>query len=197
MSPQNYSITYFAEHAERSNHDVINRFLQRDKYSCLILWEHIEGDVVFSEDRYWVIDYRIYQPAQDSKSKVDHLLDMLNNAIYSSNIAFSTVFFNIWYTTHKIMAHIDSLNEIDYAPLKANRNVSKVNSNEKYQHVSTLSMADYKKKNRTLIHVKEFPKDMNATLFQFTISTNRVDYIITNDKIQNTTQTVQDAYSMR
>ena len=38
---------------------------------------------------------------------------------------------------------------------------------------------------------------MDVNLFQFTISTNRVDYIISNDKIQKTAQTVQDAYSMR
>ena len=63
------------------------------------------------------------------------------------------------------MAYIDSLNKIYYAHLKANRNVSKVNSNEKYQHVSTLSMADYDKKNATLIHVKGFPKDMDVRLF--------------------------------
>ena len=104
--------------------------------------------------------------------------------------------FDPWYANHKIMAYIDSLNKIYYAPLKANHNVSKVNSNEKYQHVSTLPMADYKKENGTLIHVKGFSKDMDVTLLQFTISTNRVDYIITNDKIQNTTQTVQDADSM-
>ena len=35
---------------------------------------------------------------------------------------------------------------------------------------------------------------MDVTLFQFTISTNRVDYIVTNDKIQKTSQTVQDVY---
>ena len=181
LSPQNYSITYFAEHGERCSHDVINRFLQRDKYSPSMLWEHVKGDVVYSEDgyvifddtvlekrntkkieiarnqysgakgkvttgigvvslvyynpeidRYWVIDYRIYQPDQDGKSKIDHLLDMLNNAIYSKNIPFSTVLFDTWYATHKIMAHIDSLNKIYYAPLKANRNVTKVNSDKKY-----------------------------------------------------------------
>ena len=60
-----------------------------------------------------------------------------------------------------------------------------------------LSVSDYEKKNGTLIHVKGLPKDMDVTLFQFTISTNRVDYIVTNDKIQKTAQTVQDAYSMR
>ena len=45
--------------------------------------------------------------------------------------------------------------------------------------------------------LKDFPKDIDVTLFQFTISTNRVGYIATNDKIQKTAQTVQDPYSMR
>ena len=95
------------------------------------------------------------------------------------------------------MAHIDSLNKIYYAPLKANRNVTKVSSDKKYQHINMLSISDYEKKNGTLIHVKGLPKDMDVTLFQFTISTNRVDYIVTNDKIQKTGQTLQDAYSMK
>ena len=56
LSPQNYSITYFAEHAERSSYDVINRFLQKDKYSPSILWEHIKGDIVFSDDGYVIFD---------------------------------------------------------------------------------------------------------------------------------------------
>ena len=56
VSPQNYSITYFAEHAEKCSHDVINRFLQRDKYSPSMLWEHVKGDVVFSEDGYIIFD---------------------------------------------------------------------------------------------------------------------------------------------
>ena len=85
--------------------------------------------------KYWVIDYRIYQPDQDGKSKIDHLLDMLNNAVYSKNIPFSTVLFDTWYATHKVMLHIESLNKIYYAPLKANRNVTKADSGEKYSNV--------------------------------------------------------------
>jgi len=246
ISPLNYSLTYFAEHAQKFSHDVINRFLQKDKYSPALLWEHIRPDVVLSGngyiifddtvlekrntkkieiarkqysgaigkvttgigvvslvyynpeiEQYWVIDYRIYQPDQDGKSKIDHLLDMLNNAVYSKGIPFSTVLFDGWYATHKVMLHIDSLNKIYYAPLKANRNVTKAGSGEKYKHVSTLHMDDLEKKHAVLIHVKGFPKGMDVSLFQFTISANRVDYIVTNDKIQKIAQTVQDVYSMR
>ena len=38
---------------------------------------------------------------------------------------------------------------------------------------------------------------MDVTLFQFTISINRVGQIVINDKIQKTTQTMQYTYSMR
>ena len=62
--------------------------------------------------KYWVIDYRIYQPDQDGKSKIDHFLDMLNSAVYSENIPFSTVLFDKWHATHKVMLHIESLNKI-------------------------------------------------------------------------------------
>ena len=42
------------------------------------------------------MDYRIYQPDQDDKSKIVHLLDILNNLIYCKNIQFSTVLFDAW-----------------------------------------------------------------------------------------------------
>jgi hypothetical protein len=246
ISPQNYSLTYFAEHAQKCSHDVINRFLQQDKYSSALLWEHIKPDIIFSPNgciifddtvlekrntkkieiarkqysgavgkvttgigvvslvyynpdikQFWVINYRIYQPDHDGRSKIDHLLDMLNNAVYSKNIPFSVVLFDTWYATHKVMVHIDSLDKIYYAPLKTNRNVTKVDSGEKYKHVSALAIDDIERNNGVLIHIKGFPKGMDVTLFQFTISTNRVDYIVTNDKIRKTSQATQNAYSMR
>ena len=246
VSQKNYTLTYFAEHAEKYSHDVINRFLQRDKYTPSLLWEHVKDDVVFSKNGYlifddtvlekrntkkieiarsqysgavgkvttgigvvsmvyynpeikkfWVIDYRIYAPNQDGKSKIDHLLDMLENAEHAKEISFSTVLFDAWYATHKVMAYVHSINKIYYAPLKANRNVTKASSGKKYQQVSSLNLIESEQKNGTLIHIKGFPKNIDATLFRFIISTNKVDYIATNDKFQNTDQAVQDVYSSR
>ena len=70
LSPQNYSITYFAEHAERCSHDVINRFLQRDKYSSSMLWEHVKGDVVFSEDGYVIFDDTVLEKRNTKKIEI-------------------------------------------------------------------------------------------------------------------------------
>ena len=70
LSPQNYSITYFAEHAERCSHDVINRFLQKDKYSPSMLWEHVKGDVVFSEDGYVIFDDTVLEKRNTKKIEI-------------------------------------------------------------------------------------------------------------------------------
>ncbi len=58
---------------------------------------------------------------------------MFNNAVYSKKIPFQTVLFDTWYATHKIMQHVDSLGKYYYAPIKANRNVSKTCDYEPYK----------------------------------------------------------------
>ena len=45
-------------------------------------------------DRFWVIDYRIFSPEQDGMTKIDHLMNMLNNAVYSKKIPCKTVLFD-------------------------------------------------------------------------------------------------------
>ena len=37
-------------------------------------------------NKFWVIDYRTFSPEHDGATKVEHLLNMLNNAVYSKKI---------------------------------------------------------------------------------------------------------------
>ena len=41
--------------------------------------------------KFWVIDYRIYNPSEDGKTKIDHVLDMLESLVGYKEIPFSTV----------------------------------------------------------------------------------------------------------
>ena len=50
-------------------------------------------------DRYWLIDYRIYDKQGDGKSKLDHVRDMLSVLIYSREVVFSTVLMDAWYAS--------------------------------------------------------------------------------------------------
>ena len=42
-------------------------------------------------EQFWVIDYRLYDPEGDGKSKLAHLLEMLDSAVFSKALPFRTV----------------------------------------------------------------------------------------------------------
>jgi len=37
---------------------------------------------------YWILDYRLFDKDHDGKTKIDHLLDMLHNAVFKNNSRF-------------------------------------------------------------------------------------------------------------
>ena len=43
------------------------------------------------QDRFWLIDYRIYDPQGDGKTKWDHLKDMLSAWVYQKGLPFTGV----------------------------------------------------------------------------------------------------------
>ena len=43
---------------------------------------------VHPNGEFWVIDYRIYDPSCDGKTKIDHVRDMLHSAVYSKDLLF-------------------------------------------------------------------------------------------------------------
>jgi hypothetical protein len=47
-------------------------------------------------DQFWIIDYRIYDPAGDGKSKLDPLLEMLRNTSYQKALPFWSVLMDTW-----------------------------------------------------------------------------------------------------
>ena len=71
--------------------------------------------------RFWVIDYRIFNPDVDGKTKIDHVKDMLQNLVYHQLFAFDTVLMDTWYALNSLMLYIDSLDKIYYCPLEKNR----------------------------------------------------------------------------
>ena len=66
----------------------------------------------------WVIDYRIYDPDGDGKTKLDHVADMLRNLVYSKQLPFVRLLMDSWYAAQKLMVLIEQLGKIYYCPLK-------------------------------------------------------------------------------
>jgi DDE superfamily endonuclease len=59
-------------------------------------------------ERFWVIDYRVFDPDTDGKTKLDHVRDMLR-AVSHRAVPFETVLMDSWYATKDLMLLIDGM----------------------------------------------------------------------------------------
>ena len=71
--------------------------------------------------RFWVIDYRIFNADVDGKTKIDHVKYMLQNLVYHQLFPFDTVLMDTWYAVNSLMLYIDTLDKIYDCHLKKNR----------------------------------------------------------------------------
>ena len=56
--------------------------------------------------QYWIVDYRLYDPDGDGKTKLDHVKDMLLSLIANKGLAFNRVLMDSWYATKELMLFI-------------------------------------------------------------------------------------------
>ena len=181
-SSTNYTLTHLVEHSQQFSHDMINRYLAGERIPPRLVWDHVQRDLVQTEqgyvifddtvldkhyaqnielarrqysgnakgvingigvvtcvyvnpslDRFWLIDYRIYDPQTDGKSKLEHVKEMLSLLVYHKQLLFSTVLMDSWYATKDLMLHIESLDKHYYCRLKSNRQVDDSNAQTPYQ----------------------------------------------------------------
>jgi hypothetical protein len=65
---------------------------------------------------YRIIDYRIFDPAGDGKTKPDHVQDMLTRVIADKRLPFGAVLMDIWYATKDLRLFIESVGKVYYCP---------------------------------------------------------------------------------
>lgn len=147
--------------------------------------------------QFWVIDYRIYDPDGDRKTKLDHVIEMLQSLVYQKLLPFRTVLMDSWYATKKLMQYIDSIDKYYYCPLKRNRLVDDTGGLEEYQPIEHLEWSSIEQENGKVIKIKTFPKDKKVKLFRVIISTDKTEYIATNDLTQDSTNVVQQVCNVR
>jgi hypothetical protein len=148
-------------------------------------------------DQFWIIDYRIYDPDGDGKTKLDHMQDMLLNCVHQKQLQFWAVLMDSWYATKEIMLTIEKYKKIYYCPLKDNRQVDDSNASQPYQRVDALIWTEAEKQYGKTIKIKGFPGNHKVKLFRVVLSTKRTDYVVTNDMAQDNTQVVQDVCGFR
>lgn len=147
-------------------------------------------------DQFWVIDYRIFDPDRDGKTKLDHVRDMLISTIHR-DILFGYVLMDSWYATAEFMKLLINKHKVFYCPLKANRKVDDSGGQQPYRAVSQLEWSVSELVAGKLIKVHKFPIDVKVKLFRVVVTTDRTDWLITNDLSQNFTDAAQQESSIR
>jgi hypothetical protein len=147
-------------------------------------------------NRFWVIDYRVYDPERDGRSKLDHLLEMWQTIVHREQLPFRTVLVDSWYATMKVMKVIEQAGKIYYGVLKANRQVSE-SPTESYQRVDSLTWTEVERPGGKVVHLKKFPQGHQVKLFRLVLSTQRTEYVVTNDLSQDSTDAARQESAIR
>ncbi len=149
-------------------------------------------------EQFWLIDYRIFDKDGDGLTKLDHMRQMFDHTREHKQVPFRTVLMDSWYATRPLMLHIERAGKLFYCPLKANRRVNEGDAHHiHYQRVDSLSWSAEEQLHGKSIHVKDFPKGHRLQLFRLVFSTERTDYVVTNDTAQDSTIDTQQVCAVR
>jgi Transposase DDE domain len=147
--------------------------------------------------QYWIIDWRVYAPEEDGKSKLQHVQEMFDDVIHTKKLAFSTVLMDSWYATKELMVHIHRSNKFYYCPLKKNRQADDSNGEANYKAVSELTWSIDEQENGKLVKLKGFPGAMKVKLFWVAAPNCRTEWIATNDLNQSSKDETHDICRIR
>ena len=131
--------------------------------------------------QFWIIDYRLCAPETDVKSKLDHMHDMLTNAVHHKRLLFRAVWLDNGYASRAKLLFIEQLGKVYYCPIQANRLI-KLNGDDGYSRtVETLRWSADELRTGQWVHLPGFPIDHQVRLFKLERPSGQVDYIVTND----------------
>ncbi len=115
-------------------------------------------------ERFWLIDYRIFDPDTDGKTKLDHAREMLGS-VEHRGVPFEMVLMDTWYATKELMLLIEGMGKTYYCPLKSNRRVDDSGGEHPYKRVDGLEWSEEESQKGKLTKIKGFPKEHKVKLF--------------------------------
>ncbi len=149
-------------------------------------------------DQFWLIDYRLFAPDTDGKTKLDHVKEMFDLAIHGKQLSFRCVLMDTWYAARALMMHIERSGKLYYCPLPDNRQIDEGDGSViNYRRVDSLSWNEQETAQGKNIHVKDFPKGHRLQLFRLVVSADRTDYVVTNDLTQDSTNETRQVCAIR
>ena len=146
--------------------------------------------------RFWVLDFRLFDPERDGRSKIDHLLEMFDHALQSCAEAIGVVLMDSWYASMEVVKASEAANKVYDGPLKRNRQATQ-GPETPYQRLDTLPFNEIEEQHGELVHLKKVPKGHQVKLFGLVSSTGDTEWIVTNDLSEASASAVRKQAAVR
>jgi len=144
---------------------------------------------------FYPLDYRIYAPETDGKTKNAHFREMLVHAVADKQIKARTVLFDTWYAAADNLKLIHRLGLSFFTTLKANRLVS-LSKETGYVHLDQIEWTAERLERGVRVKLKEVP--FPVQLFKLVATNGDIDWVITNCSEETlTAQVAETANDMR
>jgi hypothetical protein len=144
---------------------------------------------------FYPIDYRVYAPDMDGKTKNAHFQEMFVHALDQKQIRARTILFDGWYASAENLKLIHRRNRTFFTTLKSNRLVS-LSKEQGYVHLEEVEWTPDRVTQGVLVKLKEVP--FQVRLFKLVAPDGDIDWVITNDLDETVTaQVAEDSSDVR
>ena len=144
---------------------------------------------------FYPIDYRIYAPDQDGKTKNEHFCEMVINTVYAKKIKAKRILFDSWYASAENLKLVHRLELTFFTTLKSNRMVS-LSKEGGWIHLDQIDWTAECLNSGVRVKLKEVPFKMQ--LFKVVATDGNIDWVVTNCPDETlTSQVAQDASDVR
>jgi len=144
---------------------------------------------------FWLLDYRVFAPDEDGKSKHDHVRAMFLQALEREAqdlLSFQGVLMDTWYATGALLGLIDQRGKTFVCPIKSNRRVHVCDDEDELSEVKPyakthacaqgLTWTTMQEQHGRRVHLRKTPSGFRVKLFRFASSTGDTELIVTNDQ---------------
>ena len=137
------------------------------------------------EGDFYPINYRVYDPDSDGKTKNDHFREMFVQAHLSQQIKARNIAFDSWYASADNLKLIHRSGWTFYTTLKSNRKVS-LSKETGYQDLSEIEWTPETLISGQLVRIKEVPFWLK--LFKLVDTNGDIEWVITNNLTEDFTR---------
>jgi hypothetical protein len=147
------------------------------------------------DEDFYPLDYRVYAPDVDGKTKNDHFHEMFVNAVAHKQLQTRTILFDGWYASATNLKLIHRRHWTFFTTLKSNRLVS-LSKEQGYIHLEEIEWMPARLNSGIIVKLKEVP--FKVRLFKLVAPNGDIDWVITNDLDEAlTAQVAEDSSDVR